>query len=185
MIAQELEVSLHMAFVDARQKRHEFITVEHLLLALLDNPSAAETLRASGGNIEQLRRDLTQFISEHTPTVEGEDDIDTQPTLGFQRVIQRAILHVQSSGKKEVNGANVLVAIFGEKDSHAVYYLQKQGISRLDVVNFISHGISKVPQSTPRKRTSKPKASSRRPLVRWRATRSTSTRWRSKARSTR
>ena len=153
MIAQELEVSLHMAFVDARQKRHEFITVEHLLLALLDNPSAAETLRASGGNIEQLRRDLTQFISEHTPMVEGEEDIDTQPTLGFQRVIQRAILHVQSSGKKEVNGANVLVAIFGEKDSHAVYYLQKQGISRLDVVNFISHGISKVPQSTARSET--------------------------------
>ena len=153
MIAQELEVSLHMAFVDARQKRHEFITVEHLLLALLDNPSAAETLRASGGNIEQLRRDLTQFIGEHTPTVEGEEDIDTQPTLGFQRVIQRAILHVQSSGKKEVNGANVLVAIFGEKDSHAVYYLQKQGISRLDVVNFISHGISKVPQSTARTET--------------------------------
>ena len=153
MIAQELEVSLHMAFVDARQKRHEFITVEHLLLALLDNPSAADTLRASGGNIEHLRRDLTQFISEHTPTVEGEEDIDTQPTLGFQRVIQRAILHVQSSGKKEVNGANVLVAIFGEKDSHAVYYLQKQGISRLDVVNFISHGISKVPQSTARTET--------------------------------
>ena len=153
MIAQELEVSLHMAFVEARSARHEFITVEHLLLALLDNPSAAETLRASGGNIEQLRRDLTQFISEHTPTVEGEDDIDTQPTLGFQRVIQRAILHVQSSGKKEVNGANVLVAIFGEKDSHAVYYLQKQGISRLDVVNFISHGISKVPQSTARTET--------------------------------
>ena len=150
MIAQELEVSLHMAFVEARQKRHEFITVEHLLLALLDNPSATETLRACGGNIEQLRKDLSKFISEHTPTVEGEEDIDTQPTLGFQRVIQRAILHVQSSGKKEVNGANVLVAIFGEKDSHAVYYLQKQGITRLDVVNFISHGISKVPQSSGR-----------------------------------
>ncbi|MFZ4535373.1 ATP-dependent Clp protease ATP-binding subunit ClpA [Propionivibrio sp.] len=150
MIAQELEVSLHMAFVEARQKRHEFITVEHLLLALLDNPSAAETLRACGGNIEQLRRDLTKFIVEHTPTVGGEEDIDTQPTLGFQRVIQRAILHVQSSGKKEVNGANVLVAIFGEKDSHAVYYLQKQGIARLDVVNFISHGISKVPQGAAR-----------------------------------
>ena len=150
MIAQELEVSLHMAFVEARQKRHEFITVEHLLLALLDNPSAAETLRACGGNIDQLRRDLGKFIVEHTPTVEGEEDIDTQPTLGFQRVIQRAILHVQSSGKKEVNGANVLVAIFGEKDSHAVYYLQKQGIARLDVVNFISHGISKVPQGPAR-----------------------------------
>lgn len=150
MIAQELEVSLHMAFVEARQKRHEFITVEHLLLALLDNPSAAETLRACGGNIDQLRRDLGKFIVEHTPTVAGEEDIDTQPTLGFQRVIQRAILHVQSSGKKEVNGANVLVAIFGEKDSHAVYYLQKQGITRLDVVNFISHGISKVPQGPAR-----------------------------------
>jgi ATP-dependent Clp protease ATP-binding subunit ClpA len=150
MIAQELEVSLHMAFVEARQKRHEFITVEHLLLALLDNPSAAETLRACGGNIEQLRRDLTGFIEEHTPSIEGKDDIDTQPTLGFQRVIQRAILHVQSSGKKEVNGANVLVAIFGEKDSHAVYYLQKQGITRLDVVNYISHGVSKVQQQQPR-----------------------------------
>ncbi len=154
MIAQELEVSLHMAFVEARQKRHEFITVEHLLLALLDNPSAAETLRACGGNIEQLRADLSKFIVEHTPAVGGEDDIDTQPTLGFQRVIQRAILHVQSSGKKEVNGANVLVAIFGEKDSHAVYYLQKQGISRLDVVNFISHGISKVPQNAARNESS-------------------------------
>ena len=150
MIAQELEVSLHMAFVEARQKRHEFITVEHLLLALLDNPSAAETLRACGGNVELLRKDLVRFIEEHTPSIEGKDDIDTQPTLGFQRVIQRAILHVQSSGKKEVNGANVLVAIFGEKDSHAVYYLQKQGITRLDVVNFISHGISKVPQQPAR-----------------------------------
>ena len=154
MIAQELEVSLHMAFVEARQKRHEFITVEHLLLALLDNPSAVEALRACGGNLEQLRRDLTKFIGEHTPTIDGEEDIDTQPTLGFQRVIQRAILHVQSSGKKEVNGANVLVAIFGEKDSHAVYYLQRQGISRLDVVNFISHGISKIPQGAARSETS-------------------------------
>ena len=146
MIAQELEVSLHMAFVEARQKRHEFITVEHLLLALIDNPSAAEALRSCGGKPDALRKDLTNFINEHTPVVSGEDDIDTQPTLGFQRVIQRAILHVQSSGKKEVNGANVLVAIYGEKDSHAVYFLQKQGITRLDVVNFISHGISKVPQ---------------------------------------
>ena len=151
MIAQELEVSLHMAFVEARQKRHEFITVEHLLLALLDNPSAAETLRACGASIEQLRQDLAGFITEHSPTVAGEDEIDTQPTLGFQRVIQRAILHVQSSGKKEVNGANVLVAIFGEKDSHAVYFLQKQGVTRLDVVNFISHGIAKSAQDSVRK----------------------------------
>jgi ATP-dependent Clp protease ATP-binding subunit ClpA len=147
MIAQELEVSLHMAFVDARQKRHEFITVEHLLLALLDNPSAAEVLRACAVDMDGLRKELIAFISDHTPTVSGTDEIDTQPTLGFQRVIQRAILHVQSSGKKEVTGANVLVAIFGEKDSHAVYFLQRQNISRLDVVNFISHGISKIPPS--------------------------------------
>jgi len=151
MIAQELEVSLHMAFVEARQKRHEFITVEHLLLALLDNPSAAEVLRACAANIEELRKELIAFIVEHTPTVTGTDEIDTQPTLGFQRVIQRAILHVQSSGKKEVTGANVLVAIFGEKDSHAVYFLQRQGITRLDVVNFISHGITKAAaQGSPR-----------------------------------
>jgi ATP-dependent Clp protease ATP-binding subunit ClpA len=146
MIAQELEVSLHMAFVEARQKRHEFITVEHLLLALLDNPSAAEVLRACAAKTDELRKELTNFVNEHTPRVDGTEDIDTQPTLGFQRVIQRAILHVQSSGKKEVTGANVLVAIFGEKDSHAVYFLQRQNISRLDVVNFISHGITKTPQ---------------------------------------
>src|SRR5712692_5769193 len=147
MIAQELEVSLHMAFVEARQKRHEFITVEHLLLALLDNPTAAEVLRACAANIEELRKALGDFITAHTPTVAGTGEIDTQPTLGFQRVIQRAILHVQSSGKKEVTGANVLVAIYGEKDSHAVYFLHQQGVSRLDVVNYISHGITKAPQA--------------------------------------
>ncbi len=146
MIAQELEVSLHMAFVEARQKRHEFITVEHLLLALLDNPTAAEVLRACAANIDELRKQLAEFIGAHTPTVAGTEEIDTQPTLGFQRVIQRAILHVQSSGKKEVTGANVLVAIFGEKDSHAVYFLHQQGVTRLDVVNYISHGIAKSPQ---------------------------------------
>ena len=145
MIAQELEVSLHMAFVEARQQRHEFITVEHLLMALLDNPSAAEVLRACSANIDDLRKSLSGFIKENTPTVAGSDEVDTQPTLGFQRVIQRAIMHVQStgSGKKEVTGANVLVAIFGEKDSHAVYYLHQQGVTRLDVVNFIAHGIKK------------------------------------------
>jgi ATP-dependent Clp protease ATP-binding subunit ClpA len=145
MIAQELEVSLHMAFVEARQQRHEFITVEHLLMALLDNPSAAEVLRACSANSDDLRKSLAQFIKENTPTVGGVDEVDTQPTLGFQRVIQRAIMHVQStgSGKKEVTGANVLVAIFGEKDSHAVYYLHQQGVTRLDVVNFIAHGIKK------------------------------------------
>ena len=144
MIAQELEVSLHMAFMDARQKRHELITVEHLLLAMLDNPSAAEVLKACGSNIETLRNELTQYIDDHTPTITGEDEVDTQPTLGFQRVIQRAMLHVQSSGKKEVNGSNVLVAIYGEKDSHAVYFLHQQGVTRLDVVNFIAHGVSKL-----------------------------------------
>lgn len=144
MIAQELEVSLHMAFMDARQKRHELITVEHLLLAMLDNPTAADVLRACGAKLDTLRTELTHYIEEHTPTVIGEDEVDTQPTLGFQRVIQRAMLHVQSSGKKEVTGANVLVAIFGEKDSHAVFFLHQQGVTRLDVVNFISHGVSKV-----------------------------------------
>ena len=153
MIAQELEVSLHMAFVEARQARHEFITVEHLLLALLDNPSAAEVLRACAVNIDDLRKTLTNFISDNTPTVPGTSEVDTQPTLGFQRVIQRAIMHVQSAsnGKKEVTGANVLVAIFGEKDSHAVYYLHQQGVTRLDVVNFISHGVRKDQQSEPQK----------------------------------
>ena len=151
MIAQELEVSLHMAFVEARQKRHEFITVEHLLLALLDNPSALEVLKACGAKVDELRKQLAEFVQQHTPTVAGSEEVDTQPTLGFQRVIQRAILHVQSSGKKEVTGANVLVAIYGEKDSHAVYFLHQQGINRLDVVNFISHGISKVPQSQPQR----------------------------------
>jgi ATP-dependent Clp protease ATP-binding subunit ClpA len=153
MIAQELEVSLHMAFVEARQQRHEFITVEHLLLALLDNPSAAEVLRACAANIEDLRKSLVNFIKENTPTVGGDEEVDTQPTLGFQRVIQRAIMHVQStgSGKKEVTGANVLVAIFGEKDSHAVYYLHQQGVTRLDVVNFIAHGIKKSEPPEPAK----------------------------------
>ncbi|HZV65072.1 MAG TPA: AAA family ATPase, partial [Telluria sp.] len=153
MIAQELEVSLHMAFVEARQARHEFITVEHLLLALLDNPSAAEVLRACAVNIEDLRKTLTNFIGDNTPTVPGTGEVDTQPTLGFQRVIQRAIMHVQSAsnGKKEVTGANVLVAIFGEKDSHAVYYLHQQGVTRLDVVNFISHGVRKDQQADTQK----------------------------------
>jgi ATP-dependent Clp protease ATP-binding subunit ClpA len=147
MIAQELEVSLHMAFVEARQKRHEFITVEHLLLAMLDNPSASEVLKACAVNIDELRTQLAAFLNEHTPRLPAQSDSDTQPTQGFQRVIQRAILHVQSSGKKEVTGANVLVAIFGEKDSHAVYFLSQRGVSRLDVVNYISHGISKVPDN--------------------------------------
>jgi ATP-dependent Clp protease ATP-binding subunit ClpA len=158
MIAQELEVSLHMAFVEARQQRHEFITVEHLLLALLDNPSAAEVLRACSANIDDLRKSLNNFIKDNTPQVAGSDEVDTQPTLGFQRVIQRAIMHVQSTGngKKEVTGANVLVAIFGEKDSHAVYYLHQQGVTRLDVVNFIAHGIRKSDPPEPTKSSDAP-----------------------------
>ncbi|MBS0321255.1 MAG: ATP-dependent Clp protease ATP-binding subunit ClpA [Proteobacteria bacterium] len=155
MIAQELEVSLHMAFVEARQKQHEFITVEHLLLAMLDNPSAQEVLKACGVDLDELRGVLADFISEHTPRLAAHSDADTQPTQGFQRVIQRAILHVQSSGKKEVTGANVLVAIFGEKESHAVYFLNQRGVTRLDVVNYIAHGITKTPQKKDEKADSK------------------------------
>jgi ATP-dependent Clp protease ATP-binding subunit ClpA len=143
-----------MAFVEARQKQHEFITVEHLLLAMLDNPSAAEVLKACGVDLEELRGVLTDFINEHTPRLSPHSDADTQPTQGFQRVIQRAILHVQSSGKKEVTGANVLVAIFGEKESHAVYFLNQRGVTRLDVVNYIAHGITKSAQQKQEKQES-------------------------------
>ena len=155
MIAQELEVSLHMAFVEARRQRHEYITVEHLLIALLDNPSASDVLRACMVNVEELRKSISTFIRDNTPHLTGTDAVDTQPTLGFQRVIQRAIMHVQSTGnsKKEVVGANVLVAIFGEKDSHAVYYLHQQGVTRIDVVNFIAHGIKKTDPPEPVKAT--------------------------------
>ena len=144
MLSKELEVTLNLAFKEAREQRHEFMTVEHLLLALLDNPTAAKVLRACGADLNALRRQLTDFIQESSPLLPEDEDRDTQPTLGFQRVLQRAVFHVQSSGKKEVNGANVLVAIFGERESHAVYLLNQQSIARLDVVNCISHGISKV-----------------------------------------
>ncbi|GAB2898928.1 ATP-dependent Clp protease ATP-binding subunit ClpA [Paralcaligenes sp. KSB-10] len=151
MISEELEVSLHMAFVEARTARHEFITVEHLLLSLLDNVAAAEVLRACSANLDTLRQDLRKFIAENTPVFPGDDEVDTQPTLGFQRVIQRAIMHVSSgnSAKNTVTGANVLVAMYGEKDSHAVYYLLQQGVTRLDVVNFLSHGITKASEESP------------------------------------
>src|SRR5512147_1704498 len=155
MIAQELEVSLHLAFVEARQKRHEFITVEHLLLAMLDNPSAAHVLRACGADIEELRSVLINHIETHTPRAPGTNEVETQPTVGFQRVIQRAILHVQSTSKKEVTGANILVALFGEKESHAVYFLNQRGVTRLDVVNYIAHDITKNPQQKPDKSESK------------------------------
>jgi ATP-dependent Clp protease ATP-binding subunit ClpA len=139
-----LEFTLNLAFKDAREKRHEFMTVEHLLLALLDNPSAAEVLKSCGADLEKLKQELTAFLNETTPLLPVSDNRETQPTLGFQRVLQRAVFHVQSSGKKEVTGANVLVAIFSEQESQAAYFLNKQDITRLDVVNYISHGISKL-----------------------------------------
>ena len=148
MIAQDLEVSLHLAFVEARQKRHEFITVEHLLLAMLDNAAAAEVLRACHLDIEELRKIITDFIDSNTPVVPGSSDMDTQPTLGFQRVIQRAILHAQSANKKEISGANILAALFGEKDSHAVHFLTQRNVNRLDVVNYLVHGASRETQTS-------------------------------------
>ena len=162
MISEELEVSLHLAFVEARTARHEFITVEHLLLSLLDNAAAAEVLRACSADIDALRTELRKFITENTPVQPGDAEVDTQPTLGFQRVIQRAIMHVSSnnSGKNTVTGANVLVAMYGEKDSHAVYFLLQQGVTRLDVVNFLSHGITKTPEPP---KAEPPKASSSQP----------------------
>ncbi|HTT08248.1 MAG TPA: ATP-dependent Clp protease ATP-binding subunit ClpA [Gammaproteobacteria bacterium] len=145
MLSKELETTLNLAFKHAREQRHEFITVEHLLLALLDNSAAARVLKACGANLNQLRNEINAFLRENSPLLPEKDDIrDTQPTLGFQRVLQRAVFHVQSSGKKEVTGAHVLVAIFSERESQAVYLLGRQNVARLDVVNYISHGISKV-----------------------------------------
>lgn len=144
MLDKELEQTLNNAFREAREQRHEFMTVEHLLLALLDNMSATNVLKACGANLNSLHSDLISFIQENSPIIEDDDDRDTQPTLGFQRVLQRAVFHVQSSGKKEVTGANVLVAIFGERESHAAYFLSQQNVARLDVVNYIAHGIAKI-----------------------------------------
>ncbi len=149
MLNKELENTLNTAFKQARDKHHEFMTVEHLLLALSDNQTASDILKACGANLEKLRHDLQSFLSETTPLLPPNDERETQPTLGFQRVLQRAVFHVQSSGKREVTGANVLVAIFSEQESQAVYFLKKQDISRLEVVNFISHGISKVSEDEP------------------------------------
>ena len=145
MISKELEATLNMAFDEARKQRHEFITVEHLLLALLDNASAAEVMSACAVNLDELYVTLTAFVHDNTPQTAGSDELNTQPTLGFRRVIDRAIMHVQSTanGKQEVTGANVLVAIFGERDSHAVYFLHQQGMTRLDAVNYIAHGVRK------------------------------------------
>jgi len=144
MLSKELEQTLNLAFKDARDAHHEFMTVEHLLLALLDNHSAKDALTACGANLEQLRKDIAGFIQQTTPLIPKDDfERETQPTLGFQRVLQRAVFHVQSSGNSEVSGANVLVAIFSEQESQAAYFLKKSDISRLDVVNFLSHGIRK------------------------------------------
>ena len=144
MLSKELEYTLNTAFRDARDKKHEFMTVEHLLLALLENPAAGVVLKACGADLDSLRKDLNEFLEETTPVLPPHEDREIQPTLGFQRVLQRAVFQVQSSGKKEVSGANVLTAIFSEQESQAVYFLNKQNITRLDVVNYISHGISKV-----------------------------------------
>ncbi|TXH95692.1 MAG: ATP-dependent Clp protease ATP-binding subunit ClpA [Rheinheimera sp.] len=144
MLNKDLELTLNLAFRFARERRHEYMTVEHLLLALLDNPAAGDALKSCGANIERLRLELANFIDSTTPLIpDGDLERDTQPTLGFQRVLQRAVFHVQSSGKSEVTGANVLVAIFSEQESQAVYFLKKTDISRLDIVNFISHGVIK------------------------------------------
>ncbi len=153
MLSKELEYTLNNAFKEARSKRHEFMTVEHLLLALLDNPSAIPVLKACGADIEALRKDLVDFIAMSIPQLPEGSELETQPTLGFQRVIQRAVFQVQSSEKGEATGANVLVAIFNEKESQAVYILGKHNVTRLDVVNFISHGISKVDDENPAEET--------------------------------
>ncbi len=144
MLNKELELSLNQAFLEAKEKRHEFITVEHILLMLTENASAIAVLQACGADIKKLHADLVRFVDENTPILNEGDDRDTQPTLGFQRVLQRALFHVQSSGQGEVSGANVLVAIFSEQDSHAVFLLHSQDIERLDVTNYLSHGISRI-----------------------------------------
>ncbi len=149
MFSKDLELTIGHCYKEARERRHEFMTVEHLLLALLDNAAAVPVLRACGADPERLRGDLTNVINDTVPLLPEGDSRDTQPTLGFQRVLQRAVYHVQSSGRKEVTGANVLVAIFGEKDSHAVYFLGQQGVSRLDVVNYLSHGVAKLGHEPP------------------------------------
>ncbi|MCT6699677.1 ATP-dependent Clp protease ATP-binding subunit ClpA [Rheinheimera sp. 4Y26] len=150
MLNKDLELTLNLAFRFARERRHEYMTVEHLLLALLDNPAAGDALKSCGANIDRLRIDLSSFIDSTTPLIpDGDLDRDTQPTLGFQRVLQRAVFHVQSSGKSEVTGANVLVAIFSEQESQAVYLLKKIDISRLDIVNYISHGVIKADKIEP------------------------------------
>ena len=143
-LSKDLEVTLNLAYKDARKKRHELMSVEHMLLALLDNAEAAQVLRACGGSTDAMRQELTEFLDSTTPLISTNvEEQDTQPTLGFQRVIQRAMFHVNSSGRKEVSSSSVLVAVFSEQESHAVYVLRKQGVNRIDVVNYIAHGTQK------------------------------------------
>jgi ATP-dependent Clp protease ATP-binding subunit ClpA len=158
VLSSELEICLNEAFQSAREARHEFMTVEHLLLAIVDTPKVREILRACGADVARLRKDLKDFIDQTTPRLKDDDDREVQPTLGFQRVLQRAVFHVQSSGKKEVTAANVLVAIFSEKHSHAAYLLSMQDVARLDVVNYISHGLSKIEDRDRSDKTDEPAA---------------------------
>ncbi|HEY4367397.1 MAG TPA: ATP-dependent Clp protease ATP-binding subunit ClpA [Steroidobacteraceae bacterium] len=162
MLSSELEICLNEAFQSAREARHEFMTVEHLLLAIVDTPKVREILRACGADVIRLRKDLKDFIDQTTPRLKDDDDREVQPTLGFQRVLQRAVFHVQSSGKKEVTAANVLVAIFSEKHSHAAYLLSMQDVARLDVVNYIAHGLSKIAEDRPDKEDAAPGAEAER-----------------------
>jgi ATP-dependent Clp protease ATP-binding subunit ClpA len=162
VLSSELEICLNEAFQSAREARHEFMTVEHLLLAIVDTPKVREILRACGADVARLRKDLKDFIDQTTPRLKDDDDREVQPTLGFQRVLQRAVFHVQSSGKKEVTAANVLVAIFSEKHSHAAYLLSMQDVARLDVVNYISHGLSKIAEDRPDKDEAAPGAEAER-----------------------
>ena len=144
MFSKELELSISQAYQEARERRHEFLTVEHMLLALLDNASALGVLSACGVDVASLEKEIRNVLEDTVPLLADDDTRDTQPTIGFQRMLQRALYHVQSAGKEEVLGANVLVAIFSEKDSYASYLLNRHDVTRLDVVNYISHGISKV-----------------------------------------
>ena len=161
MLSRNLEQTLHRALALASERRHEYATLEHLLLALGDDQDAATVLRACGVDLDRLKRDLTEFLDKDLAGLVTERGGDPKPTAGFQRVVQRAAIHVQSSGRDEVSGANVLVALFSERESHAVYFLQLQDMTRLDAVNFISHGIAKAPgRSQPRPVQGQPTTSS-------------------------
>lgn len=151
MLSRNLEQTLHRALALATERRHEYATLEHLLLALTEDEDALPVLRACGVDITQLRHDVTEFVDRELEALKTSATAEPKPTAGFQRVVQRSVIHVQSSGREEVTGANVLVAIFSERESHAVYFLQTQEVSRFDAVNFIAHGISKVPGESQRR----------------------------------